>query len=618
MQQALARGRDLHSAGHFAEAEAIYRQILAADPTNAPALHLLGVLANQLGHAEASAALISQAIQIEPLAASYHSNLGVAYQSLGRREEALACYTRALDLKPDHVDALNNQAVLLQSLGQPEAALASFERSLKLRPNHAETLTNAAISLRVLGRLAEAESRLRRALKLQPTHLEALTNLASTLQVAGRLDEAAALYRRTLEIAPDSAVAHSGLIFLLDLLPDGAAEAQAERQRWNARFGQGWRANPPAYGNTAEPERRLRVGYVSADFYRHSAALAILPILRAHVRAQVEVVCYSGVIIPDALTAEIRSLADGWRDVAQLPDERLAAQIQADAIDVLVDLSGHSAGNRLPVFGRRPAPVQVSAWGYAAGTGLDAIDAFLADPVVLPTGQRAAFAEAVVDLPSVLCFEPPADAPAVVPLPALAAGHVTFGSFHRLPRLTDDVLDLWARVVAAVPDARMVLKGSGLEEPAVRARIEAAFGRQGVSAGRLTILGPTSRQEHLAAYGLVDLQLDTFPQSGGITTLEGLMMGVPSVTLAGSRITERMSASFLTTLGLPDLIATSREAFVAAAVQAAADVQSLAAVRAALRARLLASPIGDVRQYTRSVEGVYRALWRRWCAAQPS
>jgi predicted O-linked N-acetylglucosamine transferase (SPINDLY family) len=613
VQAALIQARAHHQASRFAEAEAIYRQVLAADPSNDAALHLLGVLANQLGHPDASIALIGRAIEIEPRMASYHSNLGAAYQALGRLDEAVGCYGRALALKPDHVDALNNQGAALQALGQPQAALASFEQSLKLRSNHAETLTNAGISLRILGRLDEAETQLRRALQLQPAYSEALTNLASTLQVAGRLTESATAWRRAMELCPDSPTAHSGLIFMLDMLPEAAAEAQAERHRWNARFGQRWKTEPLAHRNTPDPERRLRVGYVSADFFRHSVATAVMPILRAHDHTQIEVVCYSGVIAPDAITAEVQALADVWHDVRNLSDDRLVELIQADGIDILVDLSGHSGGNRLPVFGRKPAPVQVTAWGYAAGTGLDAIDAFLADPVTVPAERRHEFAEEVVDLPNMLCFEPPRDVPPVGPLPAARSGVVTFGSFHRLPRLSNDVLDRWGRLVAAVPGSSMLLKASGLDDAANRERIVAAFGQHGVAADRLTILGGTSREEHLAAHQRVDIHLDTFPQGGGVTTLEALTMGLPSVTQLGEGITGRVSASLLTTLGLSRLIAQTPEEYLAIVYRLAGDLEGLARERATLRERLLASSIGNVQVYTRAVEDVYRALWRRWC-----
>jgi predicted O-linked N-acetylglucosamine transferase (SPINDLY family) len=680
-QQALTRGLAHHQAGRLAEAEAIYRQVLAAEPTNAAALHLLGVLATHVGQHAAAAELISQAVQIEPTAAAYHTNLGVAYQSLGRLDEAVRCYARSLALQPDQVDALNNQALALQALGQEQAALASFERSLTLRPNHPETLVNVGVLLRGLGRPDEAEARLRRALKLRPGYVEALaallgilldqgraadaddvsqrtlaaapsesrlhdlratihralgrlelaiesyqralalqpnapgtwTNLGAALQIAGRPADAAGAFRHALALDPTSSMAHSSLIFVLDLLPDALDEASAERQRWNARFGHGWKTQPLPHTNSPDPDRRLRVGYVSADFRQHSAASAIMPILRAHDRSRVEVVCYSGVTVPDHVTAEARGLADLWRDTGRLSDDRLVAQIQADQIDVLVDLSGHSAGNRLPVFGRKPAPVQVTAWGYAAGTGLDAIDAFLADPIMVTDEERPRFAEAVLDLPCAMAFEPPRDVPPVGPLPALTRGVVTLGSFHRLARLTPEVLDLWAQVVAAVPDARMLLKCSGLDDAASRERIVAAFARHGINADRLTLLGATTRQQHLAAFGEVDVQLDTFPQSGGITTLEGLTMGVPSITLLGEGITGRISASFLTVLGLEGLIARTPTEYIAAARRLTEDLGNLARERATLRERLLASPVGDARVYTQAVEAVYRTLWQRWC-----
>ena len=684
MQDAVEQALGMHRAGQLAEAEAIYRQVLAADPTNAPVLHLLGVLAIQAGDHQAAIDLISRAVEIDSTAAAYFCNLGVAYQSTGQIEMAVGCYQQAVDLDPNQVDALNNQAILLRTFGRPEAALAAFERSLEVRPDHPETLNDVGVLLYGLGRLNEAEARLRRALAIAPGYDGALNNLATVLlargrpdeavtmarqavdlnandarlhdtlgttlrasgrleeaigsyqqalglapdvlmtllnlggalEAAGRLQPAAVAYRRAAEIYPSSAAALSGLISTLDLVPNAAAEARLQRQRFNILFGQRWRQEPPAYRNDPDPERRLRIGYVSADFRQHSAASVILPILRGHDRSTVEIVCYSGVIAPDAVTAEVRGLAAAWRDVARLADDDLFAQIQADLIDVLVDLSGYSAGNRLPVFGRKPAPIQVTGWGYATGTSLDAVDAFFADAFVVTDETRARLAEEVIAVPSVLPFGPPRDLPPVCSLPALERGAVTLGSLHRMSRLTPEVLDLWARVVAAVPGSRMLLKSPGLGDPSTRERIAAAFARHGVGADRLAFLGLTSRYEHLATYGQVDLHLDTFPQTGGVTTLEGLVMGVPSVTLLGDGVTERISGSFLTILGLDSLVARTPEEYVRAAARAAADLEPLAEQRACLRERLLSSPICDARAYAQAVEAAYRALWRRWCATR--
>jgi predicted O-linked N-acetylglucosamine transferase (SPINDLY family) len=684
-RQALERGLAHHQAGRLADAEAIYRQVLAAEPDNAAALHVLGLLANTVGQHAAAIELISRAIQIEPTAAPYHTNLGVAYQSIGQMDDAVECYARALALNPNHLAALHNQGVVLQALGLEQAALASFERSLRLRPNHPETLYNVGVLLRALGRADEAEVRLRQALKLQPVYPEAIggllsilldrgrateadelsqralalapanprfhdlratihrafgrleeaiahyeqalalqpdapgtwINFGATLQIAGRPADAAIALRRALDLDPTNTQAHSSLIFVLDLLPEALDDARAERQRWDTRFGQRWQTEPIAHQNQPDPERRLRVGYVSADFRQHSAASVILPVLRGHDPTRVDVVCYSGVTAPDDITDQFRALADHWRDVGRISDDRLVEQILADQIDVLVDLSGHSAGNRLSVFARKPAPVQVSAWGYATGTGLTAIDAFLADAVVVTDAERSRFTEEVLDLPCVVPFEPPDDVPPIGPLPALRRDYVTFGSFHRLARLTPEVLDLWGRVVASVPNARMLVKCAGLDDVASRERIAAAFGQHGISADRLVLLGATSRPEHLAAFNDVDIQLDTFPQIGGVTTLEGLTMGVPSVTLLGEGIAGRISASFLTVLGLERLVAPTPDAYVAAAQQQVGDLPGLAQERATLRQRLLASPIGDPRVYAHAVEDAYRTLWRRWCARHP-
>jgi protein O-GlcNAc transferase len=682
LHEALVRGLALHQAGQLADAEAIYHQVLAADPDHAPALHLLGALAIQVGQPQAAIELLSRAVAIDPSAVAYHCNLGVAYQAAGQLEAALQCYDRALAIEPDQVDVLTNRGVLLQALGRPDAALATFKHLLRVRPDHPETLNDVGVLLKAAGRLDEAEARLRRAIELRPGYAGALNNLATVLlarglredaarsselavsldptdvrhldtlgaiwrsqgrledaivcheqalmlqpdslmtllnlggvlEAAGRPSEAAGAYRRVLELEPASATAYSGLIAVLDLMPAAQADARAERHRFNAQFGQGWRQQPAVYQNVPDPERRVRVGYVSADFRQHSAATIVMPILRAHNRAQIDVACYSGVTAPDAVTAEARALADVWRDVAGLSDDALAAQIRADAIDILVDLSGHSAGNRLPVFGRKPAPVQVTAWGYAIGTGLDAIDAFLADPIVVSPEMRSHLVEEVIDLPAVACFDLPPDLPTVGPLPARARGWITFGSFHRLPRLTPEALDLWGRVVAAVPQSRVLLKSAGVDEPAARRRIEEAFAARGIAADRLTILGLTSRQQHLLAYQQVDMHLDTIPQTGGVTTLEALTMGVPTVTLLGETVAGRISASFLTVLGLEHLIARTPDEYVDVAAHLAASLDRLAYERATLRQRLLASPIGDTRAYTRAVEDVYRSLWRRWCA----
>ena len=374
---------------------------------------------------------------------------------------------------------------VLRGIGRADEAVASYQRALSHSGQAANPAQTANIWL----------------------------NLAGTLQVAGRTADAVDAYRQSLALNPASPVAHSGLIFSLDLLPGMLQEARAERRRWNERFGQAWRDRPAAHPNDPDPERPLRVGYVSADFYHHSASMVFMPILRAHDHAQVRVYCYSGATVSDAITEEARALADVWHDVAHLSDDALEALIRSDEIDVLVDLSGHSAGNRLPVFARKPAPIQVTAWGYATGTGLETMDAFLIDRVVVPPHERAEYAEAIVELPSPICFERPAELPPISALPARSRGYVTFGTFNRLPKVSAGVRDAWAAVLNSVPGSRLVVKGGAQDTESARQRLVDDLAARGVAPERVTVLGHTTRLEHLAAHGEVDVVLDTFPHT---------------------------------------------------------------------------------------------------------
>jgi predicted O-linked N-acetylglucosamine transferase (SPINDLY family) len=401
----------------------------------------------------------------------------------------------------------------------------------------------------------------------------------------------------------------------LDLAPGTTSgEAFAERRRWNERYGRPAAVHIRPHDNDRDPERRLRVGYVSADFREHSAAMVFGPVVLSHDPAAVEVVCYAGVLKPDHVTARFQAAAGRWRSMLGVSDEALARQIRQDGIDILVDLSGHSGGHRLQVFARKPAPVQVTAWGYALGTGLDTVDYFFADAVTVPAEARGDFSEEVVDLPAFVAYSPVEGVPEVGPLPARARGAVTFGCFNRLSKLTPEALELWARILGAVPGARVVMKFHGLDQPAIQARVRGAFEGQGIAGERIVMLGGTNSREHLGAYGQVDLALDPFPHGGGVTALDGLWMGVPMVTLLGERIPTRMGPSILTTLGLPEFIAGTPEEYVAVAVRWARNLDELARVRAGLRERMRASVICDHRAYCRAVEDAYRWMWRRWCA----
>jgi predicted O-linked N-acetylglucosamine transferase (SPINDLY family) len=576
----LTEALDHHRAGRLPAAETLYRRVLAAAPDNIDALHLLGVLADQVGAHDAALDLIGRAIALAPGVADFHNNLGAILETSGRLEEAEASYRRAVALAPDVADVHSNLGNALKALGRLPAAVAAYERALALAPDHPQ----------------------------------AHNNLGTALAAQGRVTDAIAHYRRALALEPAYAEAHSNLIFALDFAPGHTAtDALAERRRWNDRHARPLHATHRPHANDRTPDRRLRIGYVSADFRRHSAAVAFAPLLLARDRDAFEVLCYAGVARPDERTTELRAAADVWRSTLGVSDEGLAEQIRADGVDILVDLSGHSAGHRLRVFARRPAPVQCTGFGHAGGTGLDAIDYLFADAVTAPPALHGAFSEAIVELPALIAYEPLVPSPPVSPAPARAAGAVTFGCFNRPWKITAETLAAWAEILRAVPGSHLLLKFGGLDDPAAQAPLRAALAARGVAGERVRFRGGTSAWDHLAAYADVDVALDPFPHGGGVTSLDGLWMGVPLVTLLGERVPGRMGASFLGALGLDTFVAKTVEEYVALAVRSAADVDGLADLRAALRGRLAASPLGDARAYCRAVEAAYRTMWRRWC-----
>jgi predicted O-linked N-acetylglucosamine transferase (SPINDLY family) len=374
----------------------------------------------------------------------------------------------------------------------------------------------------------------------------------------------------------------------------------------------------PSHTNDPSPTRRLRIAYVSADFRNHSAARVFGGMLTRYDRAQFDVFAYSNLKgHDDKLTELFRQNVTFWRNIAGLPDEAVAEMIRADRIDILVDLSGHTADNRLLVFARKPAPIQITAWGYAMGAGMRAIDVLFSDPVMIPPQEKRFVSEEVRYLPSVVGSFYNEPLPDVNELPALSSGGIiTFGSFNRLAKVSSETYLAWIEVLQVVPRSRLILKTGELSDAATRERVIGHFTKAGVAAGRIVMQGGTSWYEHTQAYNQIDIALDPFPHGGGVTALEGLMMGVPVITLRWPTVVGRLSASIMTTLGLTDWIAETREQYIALAIQKAIDLQLLDALRQKLRGIFTSSVIGDQAAYARAVEQEYRQLWQEWCTSR--
>jgi predicted O-linked N-acetylglucosamine transferase (SPINDLY family) len=608
-------GVALQALGRLDDSVTSHFRALEINPAYAKAHNNLGVTLQALGRFDDAVGSHRRALELNPAYAEAHYNLGAALYVLGQFDDAVASCRRAVELKPDYVEAHSNLGNALQALGQPDDAEVSYRRALQVNPDHAQALYNLGTVLQVLGQFNAAAASCRRALELKPDFAEAHACLGNALQILGQLDAAMSSYRRALELKPDYVDAHSNLIFALDMSDTAGLTARhGEREKWNEAHAEPlWRE--PVHANDRAPARRLRVGYVSADFKNHSAARAFGGMLTRYDRAQFDVFAYSNFKgKADRTTDLFRQSVTVWRDIIGLTDESVAELIREDQIDILVDLSGFTAGNRLLVFARKPAPVQISAWGYASGTGMRAMDALFSDPVMVRPEERRYFAEEVRYLPSFMgaFFNDPF--PGVNELPALSGGTLTFGSLNRLAKVSEQAYRAWAEVLLAVPGSRLLLKTGELDDASTRERVAGHFTRAGVAADRIIMLGKTSWHEHMRACNRIDLALDPFPQGGGVTALEGLMMGVPMVTLRWPTIVGRSSASALTVLGLTDWIAETREQYVELALQKAADLASLAELRRKLRGIFEASVIGDPAAYARAVEREYRQLWREWCA----
>jgi predicted O-linked N-acetylglucosamine transferase (SPINDLY family) len=475
---------------------------------------------------------------------------------------------------------------------------------LELKPDCAQALSNLGNALKDRGELDEAVACYRRALELEPDFSEAHNNLGITLKDLGRLEEAIACWRRALNLKPDFAEAHSnlllGLQYCTGVTPAALAEAHAEYDRRHAAALRG-AIVPHAGVRDSQGRRRvglLRLGFVSPDLGQHPVGCFLVRVLENLDREQVETVCYSDRAVKDDLTHRLQAAATQWRDVIGLSHQRLAEQIRADRIDVLFDLAGHTGHNRLLVFARKPAPIQVTWAGYVGTTGLEAMDYLLADRYEVPPAAEGHYRERVLRMPDdYVCYDPPRYAPSVGPLPALERGQLTLGCFNNPAKITPQAIEVWAKILHRLPGARLVLKFKGWDNGGVARRYAEMFATQAIDPGRVELLGSSPHAALLAEYNRIDLALDPFPYSGGLTTCEALWMGVPVVTCPGETFAGRHSLSHLSNVGLTETIAQALEEYVELAVSLAGDLPRLAALRAGLRERMAASPLCDGKRF---------------------
>ena len=492
-----------------------------------------------------------------------------------------------------------------------------FEDILELEPGHADALHFMGLTGHRVRDLGFAIEYFERSIEARPRDAVFHNNLGSMLVQAGRTEEAAAYFRKALEIDPSLNAAHVNLIFVMLFLENARPEdVYAEHVAWAKIHADPLLALAKPHGNSRDPERRLRIGYLSADFRQHALTYFIEPALVQHDSAAFELFCYHSGRVVDEVTRRLAQHADHWHEVIDLDDERVAELIRGDGIDILVDLSGHLRDNRLLVFARKPAPVQLTYLAYPNTTGMIAMDYRITDAVCDPPGATERYyRETLIRLPRCMwCYQPRDDMPAVSPSPAGQTGAVTFASMNGASKVTERMLSLWGRILGEVPDSRIVL--TTVPEQG-RARIRDALTQAGIDEARIGMHDRLPTKDFWALYAGIDILLDTFPMNGGTTTCEALWLGVPVVTRSGDIFQSRAGLSILGAMGLDELIAGSDDEYVRIAVELARDGARLAAWRAGLRERMRASQLTDGRDYARALEAVYRGIWRTWCSASP-
>jgi len=600
--------------GQSDQAIAALRETIRIQPDYAMAYYRLGSALMGKGQNNEATAAYQNAVRILPDYAEAHNDLGIALRNIQRLDEAIASFRQAIRLKPDLVEAHSNLGCALTFIAQFEEAITACRQAIQINPGFADAHCNLGKAFKDTGQFDQAMPRYREAIRLKPDFTDAHNGLGNTLHDLGRLDEAIAAYRQSIEIKPNDSDAHGNLLFSLNFLPDIDAETiLAEHRAWSDRHARPLMNARIQHPNERAPDRRLRIGYVSPDFRRHSVGYFFIPLLDHHDRQNFEIFCYANVFNPDDMTERMKRSSDSWRSIVIDNDDAVANMIRSDGIDILVDLSGHTAGGRLRVFARKPAPIQITYLGYPNTTGMTAIDYRLTDDLADPPGSTDHLnVEKLWRLPGCAwCYEPPEDAPDVQ---TRENGCITFGCFNAFAKINSRLVAIWAQLLKSTPGSRLLLKSAGAGETSARQRLTGEFAKHDIPGERIEMLGRVADpRRHLELYHRVNVALDTHPYHGTTTTCEALWMGVPVVSVAGQTHVSRVGVSLLNSVGLPELIAHSADEYVSIAAGLANDWPRLAELRRTLRSRMRTSPLMDAPRFARDIEAAYRQMWRNWC-----
>jgi protein O-GlcNAc transferase len=602
------------------EARDCYQKTLRLVPDHAASHNNLGNIYHEEGKIDEAIDCFQKALQIDPDRDDTLYNLGNALQTKGLLDEAIKCYEKSLSLNPDSSEVFNNLGMAFMEKGGLYQAIVCYQNAVRLAPDFADAHFNLGYAFMKQGQLQDAVEHFQISLRINPDASRALLYLGNCLADQGKVPEAESCYRQAMQKNPDDWLLHEVLLTAMNY--DARCEPHdilSEHVKFAKRFGQSIQPAAAYYADACASDHRIRIGYVSPDLRCHPVSFFFEPVLANHNKEVVETFCYSDVPpeFADGFTERLRGYADHWRNIDGMSDEQAADLIRNDRIDILIDLAGHTANNRMLLFVRKPAPVQVSWIGYPATTGLSAMDYKIVDEYTDPPGtSEQYYTEKLIRLPgSFLCYLPERACPEVSPLPALTSGCITFGSCNNFAKVSPEVIDLWAKILNAVPGSRLLMKAKSLFDKYTRHSLTEVFARADIAAGRIELLSwQPSTKEHLDTYNRIDIGLDTFPYNGTTTTCEAMWMGVPVITLAGKRHSSRVGGSILSNVGLPELIANTADEYVSIAVKLASDINRLEILRESLRDRMVHSPLTDAKRFTGSLENCFRAMWEKRCA----
>ncbi len=603
-------GLALADKGQLNEAILAFRRAISLQPNYAEAHNNLGAALKNNGQLDEAISSFRQAIALKPDYSQVHSNLASALTAKGQFNEAIAAYRQAVALNPSSPQAQNALGVALKDHGQLDQAIAVYYQAIALQPDYADAYSNLGNALTAKGQLDEAIAAFRKAIALNPTIPQTHNNLSVALKDLAQLDDAVAAVREAIALNPNLLEAHSNLLYTLPFHPSYTPQAiLEEHRRWSRQIAEPLQKFILPHTNDHNPDRRLRIGYVSPDFKDHCQSNFTIPLLSNHNHDQFEIFCYANVPRPDAFTEKLQGLTDTWRSTIGMSDQQLADLVRNDRIDILIDLTMHMGNGRPLLFARKPAPVQVAWLAYPGTTGLSTIDYRLTDPYLDPPGLNDDhYVEKSIRLPdSFWCYQPMTADLEINPLPALTAHRITFGCLNNFCKINDALLALWSKILHAVPDSRLVLMSP---HGAHRAKV---MEKLGVEPIRIEFVIAQPRVQYLETYRRIDIGLDTYPVNGHTTSLDALWMGIPIVTLVGNTPMGRAGWCQLSNLRLTELAAQTPEQFVKIATNLAHDLPRLQQLRSTLRQRMEQSPLMDAHKFAHNIESAYRQMWHNWC-----